>query len=137
MPSTPSLLSLKTTVLPSAVSVVIRSIVRAVGAAAKHELRRLLEQRGVVGRHPCRFNHQLALVRAALGVDDAPVEDGAHLRRLIGLDRVGVVPEVEAVDVAVVQPETDVVRMVDALTLAGIEREATRDHGRPCAVRSG
>ena len=35
----------------------------------------------------------------------------------------GVVPEVEAVDVAVVEPEADVVRMIDALAGPRVERE--------------
>jgi hypothetical protein len=55
------------------------------------------------------------------------VEHGAHLRRVLGLDRVGVVPEVEPVHVAVVEPQTDVVRMVDALPGARVERKAARD----------
>ena len=65
------------------------------------------------------------------------MDDRAHLRRLFGRDRVGVVPEVEAVDVAVVEPQSDVVRMVDALALAGLERVAARDERALRACGSG
>ena len=43
-----------------------------------------------------------------------------------GRDRVGVVPEVEAVHVAVVEPEADVVRMIHALARPRLERIAAR-----------
>ena len=41
-------------------------------------------------------------------VHDAAMGDGAHLGRLLGLDLVGVVPEIEPVHVAMIQPEADV-----------------------------
>ena len=66
MPKNASLLSLNTTFWSSAVSVVVRSIVREFGVAAEHELRRLLEQRVVVGRHPLGLDRQLALVAPLL-----------------------------------------------------------------------
>ena len=72
---------------------------------------------------------------AAFALDDLPMQDRAHLLAR-GLDGVGVVPEVEAVHVTVVQPQADVMRMIDSLTLPRFEREAAR-HDRPLAVRNG
>jgi hypothetical protein len=57
------------------------------------------------------------------------VNDGAHLRRAIRPDRVGVVPEIQAVDVPVVEPQADVMGMIDALVGARLERPASRDDG--------
>jgi hypothetical protein len=64
------------------------------------------------------------------------MDDGPVFRRVLGRDGVRVVPEVEAVDVAVVEPEADVMRMVDALArprLQGKPRVTTV----PADVRSG
>ena len=118
MPITPSLLSLNTTRSPSAVSVVMRSIVREVPSARNTKRVRSLQQRRAVRLVPFALDRQLALACAALRVDDLLMDDRAHLVAAIGRDRVGVVPEVEAVHVAVVEPQPDVVRMIDALALA-------------------
>jgi hypothetical protein len=53
--------------------------------------------------------------------------DVAHFRGVLGLDGFGVVPEIEAVNVAVVEPQAGVVRVVDTLAGARLEREAAGD----------
>src|SRR5260370_39488926 len=57
------------------------------------------------------------------------MENRAHLGRIFGLDGVGIVPEIDAIDVFIVEPKTGVVRMIDALAGALIEREAASDDG--------
>ena len=59
----------KTTVWSSAVSVVMRSMVRDVAAAAEDEARGLAQQRLAVGCHPVHLDGQLAAIGAALGLE--------------------------------------------------------------------
>jgi hypothetical protein len=107
-----------------------------VGPAAEREGRHLLQQLRIAGRHPGHFHGERSLVGAALRLDDPAVIDRAHLRRVFGLDRIRVVPEVEAVHVAMVEPQADVVRMIHPLARPRIERKPARDE-RPFAVRMG
>lgn len=55
------------------------------------------------------------------------MKNRAHLCAVFGLDGVGVIPEIEAVDAFVVEPQAGVVGVVDALAGAGRERVAARD----------
>src|ERR1035437_4351323 len=64
---------------------------------------------------------------AAFGGEDFGVENGAHLGAVLGLDGVGVIPEIEAVGVFVVEPQAGVMGVIDALAGAGRERVAARD----------
>jgi hypothetical protein len=89
--------------------------------AGEDELRPLAQQDLAVGRDPVGFGVELAALGAACGGHDPPVEDRPHLRSLRRLDLVGVVPEIESVHHLVVEPQTDVVRVIDAL--AGARRE--------------
>ena len=57
------------------------------------------------------------------------MNDGAHLRRVFRLDGVGIIPEVDAVDVFVVEPEAGMMGMIDAFAGALLEREAASDYG--------
>ena len=52
------------------------------------------------------------------------MEDGAVFGTVLRFDGIGVIPEVEAVGVAVVEPEAGVVRMVGAFAGTRIERIA-------------
>ena len=62
--------------------------------------------------------------------------DGTHFVTVFGLDRVGVVPEIESIDVAVVEPNSRVVRMID--TFAGPRRQRkSRELSVPSAAISG
>ena len=90
-------------------------------------LRVLAQDRLLVGPHPLLGRLEHALTRAALRRAHGAMHDRPVLRRLRRRDRVGVVPEVEVVHVAVVEPEAGVVRMIDALTGARLERIAARD----------
>ncbi len=42
-------------------------------------------------------------------------------------DRIGVVPDIQAVDIFRIEPEADVMRMIDGFAGAGLERETTGD----------
>ncbi len=82
---------------------------------------------GSVG--PGGVDDELAGGCAAFGGDDAIVVDGAVFGAIFGLDGVGVIPEIEVVDIAVVEPEAGMVGMVDAFAGDGLEGEAARDGG--------
>src|SRR6266850_617959 len=57
------------------------------------------------------------------------MNDGAHLGGIFRLDGVGIVPEIDAVDVFIVEPKSGVMRMIDAFAGALFEGEATSDNG--------
>ena len=57
------------------------------------------------------------------------MQDGAHLGRVFRLDGVGIVPEIDAIYVFIVEPETGVMGMIDAFARALFEREAASDDG--------
>jgi hypothetical protein len=81
----------------------------------------------VGGGVPGGFSDELAGGGAAAGGDDAVVVDGTVAGAGLGLDGVGVVPVVDAVDVGVVEPEASVVGMVGAF--AGQGRIAAGERG--------
>ena len=76
---------------------------------------------------PNGFDNQLAAGLAALGRDDALLVDRAHLGCVFGLDGVGVVPEIEAIDIAVVEPQARMMRMIDTLSRSRRKRIAARN----------
>src|SRR5437667_287879 len=98
-----------------------------VWAATKDEAGVFFENGLLLPGYPIRFDFEHAPVGAALCGDDRAVANDAHLRGVFGLDGFGIVPEVEAVDITVVEPETDMMRMVHAFAGAGLERIAARD----------
>src|SRR5579859_3850058 len=98
-----------------------------VTAVQKNIARGLLQKRLVFSSDPRRLDDKFAAIRAALGRDDFAVNDGAHLRAIFGLDGVGVVPEIEAIHVAVVEPQSGMMRMVDAFVGTRLEWVATGD----------
>src|ERR1017187_2319046 len=101
------------------------------GGLADDGRRLVAPDRGDVGGGvPGGFGGELAGGRAALGRNDAAVVDGAVFGAGLGLDGVGVVPEVDVVDVGVVEPQAGVVGMVGAF--AGQGRVAA---GKRSAVR--
>src|SRR6266852_2046449 len=100
-----------------------------IGGAAEDETGMLLQDWPLLAGDPVSFNFQLALLRAAFRQRDCAMTDVAHFGGVLGLDGFGVVPEIEAVNVAVVEPQAGVVRMVDALAGARFEREAAGDDG--------
>src|SRR6185369_12391493 len=57
------------------------------------------------------------------------MDDAAHFGGVFGLDGGGIVPEIEAIDVAVVEPQSGVVRMVDTLAGTGIDGKSTGHDG--------
>src|SRR5258708_22202700 len=57
------------------------------------------------------------------------MENRGNIGSIFGLDGVGIVPEIDAIDVFIVEPKAGVVRMIDALAGALLEREAASDDG--------
>ena len=124
----PSLSSVNDTALSSAVSVVMRSTERKPSCARKTNRVSSLQERSAPVVHPLAVTSSVASTGAARRALHPAVEDRSHVRRrAVGLIAVGVVPEVEPVHVAVVEPESGVVRMVDAFARPWIERIAARD----------
>src|ERR1700722_670216 len=66
---------------------------------------------GGVPGNPCGPRNEFSGAAAAARGDDFVVRDGAVLMAVGGLDGVRVVPEIEAVGVAIVEPEARVVRV--------------------------
>ena len=103
-------------------------MVRVVASPANTNCVRSRSSDLAVGRDPVGFGRRARRARRRLSPTTiAPMEDRAHLRSLRRLDRVGVVPEIEAVHVLVVEPQADVMRMIDALAGARRERPPARD----------
>ena len=68
------------------------------------------------------------------------MNDGAHLGRVFRLDGIGIIPEIDAIDIFVVKPEAGVMGMIDAFTGALLEWEAASDDGafgRPERIEDG
>ena len=86
-----------------------------------------LEEFLVGSGDPDGLDDEGSAVFAAFGGDDSALLDGAHFGTVFGGDGDGVVPEVEAVDVAVVEPHAGVVGVVLTLAGAGGEGVAARD----------
>src|ERR1700733_2454120 len=78
---------------------------------------------------PGGVDGEFAGVCAALCGVDAVVANGAVFTSVGGFDGIGVIPEVEVVGVAVVEPEAGVVRVVDAFALDGLEGKTASDGG--------
>src|SRR5260370_21409251 len=57
------------------------------------------------------------------------MENRAHFGRIFGFDGVGIVPEIDAIDVFIVEPKAGMMRVIDALARALLEREAASDDG--------
>ena len=81
----------------------------------------------IVAVDPSGVGDKLALGCATFGRDDFVEDNGAHLGGALPRNGVGVVPEIEAVDVAVVEPEAVVVWMVGTLTGARCKRPTARN----------
>src|SRR5207245_744928 len=57
------------------------------------------------------------------------MEDGAHLGGVFRLDGVGIIPEIDAIDIFVVEPKAGVMGMIDAFAGALLKREAASNDG--------
>src|SRR5262249_34043295 len=83
---------------------------------------------------------EFASVLAIHGPQDLSMDDCAIGVVGIRLYAIRVIPEVDSIDIPVVEPQSNVVRMVDALAGSGIEREAASDNGasrRPERIEDG
>src|SRR5690242_19542454 len=97
--------------------------------AAKNEMRALVEQYLFLKVDPVSFHVELAILRTTLCGHDRTLHDGAHFRRPFRRNRVGIVPKIQSVYVLVVEPQTGVMRMIDAFAGPRFERITTRDDG--------
>ena len=57
------------------------------------------------------------------------MENRSHLGSVFRFDGVGIVPEIEAIDAFIVEPETGMMGVIDAFAGALLEREAASDGG--------
>src|SRR5216683_7655056 len=57
------------------------------------------------------------------------MKNRAHFGSIFQFDGVGIVPEIDAIDVFIVEPKAGVVRMIDALAGVLLERKAASDDG--------
>src|SRR5712692_2753145 len=99
------------------------------GPAAEDKVRVFPEQNFFVEGDPIGFDVELALLRTAFCGDDGMMDDGAHLGRVLGFDGVRIVPEIEAIDIFIVEPEARVMGMVNAFARALLKRIAASDDG--------
>ena len=95
--------------------------------AAKNEVSVFLEQDFFVERDPIGFDLQLALFGTAFCRDDGALDNGAHFGDRFGFDGLGIVPEIDAVDTLVVEPEAGVMRVIDAFAGALLKGKAAGD----------
>ena len=70
---------------------------------------------------PDRVDDKFAAIGAAPSGDYFRLQDRAHLGAIFRLDGIGVVPEIESIDIAVVEPHAGVVRVVDTFSRPRIE----------------
>src|SRR5260221_7072975 len=98
-----------------------------IGATTKDEASVFLQNELLLAADPVGVDFQLSLIGAALCQRDSAMADYAHLRGIFHLNCFRVVPEIEAADVAIVEPQASVMRMIDTLTRPRLEREPTGD----------
>src|SRR5271169_4486249 len=95
--------------------------------AAEHKVRVLVQQNFLFKRNPFGLDVQLALLRTAFYRNDRALNNSPHLRRIFRLNRVGIVPEIQPIDVLVVKPKTGMMRVVNALARPLLERIPASD----------
>src|SRR5258708_27899630 len=98
-----------------------------IGATTKDEASVFIQNELLLAADPVGVDFQLRLIGAALCQRDSAMADYAHLRGIFHLNCFRVVPEIEAADVAVVEPQASVMRMIDTLTRARLKRETAGD----------
>src|SRR5262249_55014324 len=103
------------------------------------ELGVLTQDRFTGCRYPFHHDFQLAASAPVLMGLDLPVQDRSHLAGVLSRDRIRVVPKVDAVHVAIVEPEPDVMRMIYALSGPGFQGKPAGHNcaaGRPQGVKN-
>ena len=103
-------------------------------AGAEDEACLFLEQHRAIRDYPLGAHSQLAAAGPAAHRGHRLVDDVAHLRFVRGGRGRRVAPEVEAVDVAEVEPVAHVMGMIGALAGPGLEREAARHDDAGCGA---
>src|SRR5262249_53132882 len=84
----------------------------------------LTQHRFLIWSQPVILDFKFALLGTAPGSDHIAMYDGAHFALVLRLDGIRVVPEIDSVNVAIVEPEADVMGVVGSLTWRG--RESSR-----------
>src|SRR6267154_80246 len=98
-----------------------------IGSAAEDKASVLLQNDLTLAANPVGINFEFALLGTTLCERDRLVTNVAHLRCVFRLDSCRVVPEIETVDVPIVEPQADVMWMVDALARTRIQRISSRN----------
>src|SRR5438552_1583473 len=96
----------------------------------KDKFRFLTQDLIPVRHYPIRLDPKLSARSPSLSGNDPAMDDRSHLLRLFGRAVYRIIPKIDAVDIAVVEPQTALMRVVDTLTGSRFERVPTRD-GRP------
>src|SRR5258707_15211177 len=96
-------------------------------AAAEHETRVLLQNELLLSGDPVRVYFQFSLIVSALCQRNGAVANAAHFGSVLRLDGSRVVPEIETIDISIVEPQAGVMRMIHALARSRLEWEAARD----------
>jgi len=80
-----------------------------------------------IGHDPIHFDYEFTSVFAAGGFDDSPVRNHPHLLLLFRRESDGVVPEVDSVNAAIVEPQTNVMRMIYAFARTWLKWKSSGD----------
>ena len=103
-------------------------------ATRENELGMFFQQELLRSRDPIGLDGQLAFIVSTFRADDFSLEDVAHFVGVLFFDRVRVIPKIEVVHIAVVEPQADVVRMIDAFAGARLQRESPCHDGAVCGA---
>src|SRR5258705_13689644 len=95
--------------------------------SVKDEGSAFTQNRLAVRHHPVQLHSKFAAIFATRRLYDAAMHDRSHFALLLRWQERRTVPEIDAVDVAVVQPEAGVMWVVDALAGSRLQRKSSRD----------
>src|SRR5260370_5923474 len=99
-----------------------------VRAASEYETRVLLQNELLLAGDPVRLYFQFSLIVSALCQRNGAVANVAHFGSVLRLDGSRVAPEIETIDIAIVEPQAGVMRMINALARSRLAWEAAREH---------
>src|SRR5215472_18736852 len=81
----------------------------------------LTQHRFLVRAQPVILDFEFALLRTTPGSDHIAMYDHAHFALVLRFDGVRVVPKINSTDIAIVEPQANVMGMVGSLTWSGRE----------------
>src|ERR1700676_4601553 len=104
-------------------------------SAPEHKSRVLPQDDLLLARDPVAVDFQLSFIRSALCHSNGAMADVPHLWRVFRLDGFRVVPEIETVDIPVVEPQPDMVRMVESFPRPRLKRKTACDDRAPSSAQ--